>query len=239
MYVMPSSVAWRAAVILMAAALAAVSLPLSALATDHEPDLDREVTHSRGGWALAEWTLEDERNTEVTVGAYESESYQPPDQPRENEYAYLGVYQSYCDEAADERVDRSWFGLGEATVDIDTLLLANGKAQAQLTMYGLEVRAPDCNDPEWNKSEWVDLADVDATFDGAWESAGRLRTSVDARQFVGVGFVYHSQDVNRARDAEATATLTGFSQFGVADQLGTTDEAELHASDNSTVEFRS
>lgn len=239
MYLMQFRVAWRAAAILMAAALAAVSLSSSALATEHQPDLDGEASHARGGWALAEWTLQDEHNTEVTVGAYESESYQPPDQPRENEYAYLGVYQSYCDEAADELVERSWFGLGEAAVDIDTLLLSDGEAQAQLTMYGLEFRAPDCDDPEWDGGEWADLGDFEATFDGAWESDGRLQTSVEGRQFLGEGFVYHSQDVNRARDAEATAALTGFSQFGVADQLGTTDEAELHSSDKSTVEFRS
>lgn len=238
MTVTPARRGGRRVIAFVLTGLVALALAPSALATDHNPDPDADVTHFRGESADADWSLHDGRDTEVTAHAFNGEFYQPRDEPEHRERLYLGVSQSYCDEDTDELVDRWWWGYGPAATDIDTMLLAEADAYAELALHGHEIRVPDCDHPDYRRAESTDLGPAEVTFDGRWHEDGPMRTDVSGHQHIGPGYAFHSQQVSRTRDAKAQATLTGLGNFGVAHELGTTPDAEIFSSEDSTISLR-
>lgn len=238
MTVTPARRGGRGVIALALAGLVAVGLAPSALATGHHPDPDADVTHFRGESADADWSLRDGRGTEVIAHAFNGEFYTPRDKPEQRERLYLGVSQSYCDEGTDELVHRWWWGYGPASTEIDTALLAQADAYAELTLHGHETRVPDCDDPDLGQGESTDLGPAEVIFDGGWDEDGPLRTDVSAHQRIGPGYAFHTQQVSRSRDAKAQATLTGLGEFGVAHELGTTPDADIMSSEDSTISLR-
>lgn len=219
----------RSLLALTAALLLAVSLPGQALAAESES------FKFKGEGAFAQWSLEDARNTEAFVSALDGERRNPPDQPETIESVFVFVTQEFCDEEADERVFRSFFAFDQpATIDINRGL-TEGSADAGLSLDGSEFRAPDCEDPNFEEGESTDLGTFEGQLAGSWQGSGKINTSNSVFHFRDEEFTFHSTDVQRSRDAEATGTLSGLEDVGVPSDLGTTQEAELASFNDSTV----
>lgn len=212
----------------VAVLLLVVGVPGQALAADSE------TFQFRGEAGFAHWTLDDARNTETFLIAFDGQFHNPPEDPESAEDILVGVSQEFCDENADERVFRSFFGFDDASVAISPSL-SEGTADAGLSLHGFEFRAPDCDDPNFDEGESTDLGTFDVQVASSWEGTGKMTTSTRMFHFNGEDFTFHSTSVDRSRDAEASATLSGLEDVGVPRDQGTTQDAELAAFNNSDV----
>lgn len=217
----------RAVLATLAALLLAMGVPGQALAADSE------TFQLRGEAGFAHWSLDDARNTETFLIAFDGQ-FHPPEDPENAEDVLVGVSQEFCDENADERVFRSFFGFDDASVAISPSL-TEGTAEAGLSLHGFDFRAPDCDDPNFDEGESSDLGTFGAQVASSWEGAGKMNTSTRVFHFNGEDFTFHSTSVDRSRDAEASATLTGLEDVGVPREQGTTQDAKLAAFNNSDV----
>lgn len=220
--------------------LLAVVAPQTAAASAHDADGDpgADVTYFSSESAVARWALGDDRNTQVTVAAFDGEFHHPPDEPSEREQVLVGVHQSFCDEPADELVHRTWVGVDRGSVEIDSLLLSEATADAALTLHGYQRRVPNCDDPDHDSAQSQPLQD-DVEIAGEWEGDDGRQRSVSSYTFVGEGYVYHANDAGRARDAHATGTLHGLGDDGIDADLSSTHDADLVSSNTSRISVRS
>lgn len=188
-----------------------------------------------GDVASAYWSLDDAKNTSVFLLGFDGQFHSPPGSPEKAEDVLLGVSRSFCDEDADERVFRSFFGFDEATVDVDKGQLTEASVDADLTLDGFEHRLPDCDDPKFDEGTFRDLGEHDVELAADWDGSGGLVHSNSTFHYNGEDFKFHSNSVERYRDADATATLTGLEDIGVGSDLGETNFARISSVNDSTV----
>lgn len=200
---------------------------------------DVHTSQFKGGAAFADWKLDDARNTDVDVGALEGRYLDSPLQHRED--VFLSVDQEYCDDSENELVHRSFFAFGledQGSASVDEVLLTSASATLKGTVHGFEFRVPGCDDPNHDDGEFNHLGEFDVRLDASWKGTGKLDTSVSAFHFNDEDFVFNSANVRRSRDAEANATLRGLDEFDVAEDLGTTTDAEIMSVVSSRVSVR-
>jgi hypothetical protein len=215
-------------VALVATLLLAMALPTPALAGS------ADTYHFRGESAFAHWTFDDSLGTSVFAAGLDGE-FQTDGEAHDVERVFVGVFQDFCDEGADEQVFRSFFGFGDTAVDVDHARLSEASAETSLDLHGVEYRIPDCEDPDYDDYERKDLGEHDVDVTGDWDATSDLDTRTDRFHFDFDGFKFRSQDMERYREAEADGGLAGLEDFGVPADLGTSDSGEIASFNDSTV----
>lgn len=225
---LPTTLARSGLLALTLASLLMLALPGQALAGTQKFSF-------KGEMASAHWFLDDAKHTSVFVTGFDGQFHSPPGSPENAEEVMLNVSQSYCDEDADELVFRSFFGFDEATVDVDKGRLTEASVDADLTLSGFEHRLPDCDDPVWEEETFRELGEQDVELAADWDGSGGLVRSKHNFHFDGEDFKVRSNSMERYREADATATLTGLESIGVESDLGTSTFANIASVNDSTV----
>lgn len=189
----------------------------------------------KGELASAHWLLDDAKDTSVFMTGFDGQFHNPPGSPEKAEDVFLVVTQSFCDEDADERVFRFFFGWDDATVDVDKGQLTEASVDADLTLDGSEHRVPDCDDPNWQDDTFRELGEQDVELAADWDGSGGLIRSNRNYHFDGEEFKVRSHSMERYREADATATLTGLEDVGVGSDLGESMFANIASVNDSTV----
>lgn len=189
----------------------------------------------KGELASAYWLLDDAKDTSVFMTGFDGQFHNPPGSPEEAEDVFIGVSQSFCDEDADERVSRFFFGWDDATVDVDKGRLTEASVDADLTLDGSEYRAPDCDDPDWQDGTFRELDEQDVELAADWDGSGGLIRSNRNYHFDGEEYKVRSRSMERYREADATATLTGLEEVGVGGGLGESMFANMASVNDGTV----
>lgn len=188
-----------------------------------------------GESGFAAWSLDDDRNTSVYVSGMEGQFHYDSGEPQRAEDVFVGVFQRYCDEDADELVLRSYFGWDDASVHIPDGL-PHGSADGEVVLDGTEWRSDDCDQfPSFPPEDTKDLGEVPLEVAADWEGVGELDTSPGKFHFDGEGFKYRSHDVLAYRDAEVSASLSGLDELGLPTELDDADFAGLASFKDSTV----
>lgn len=214
----------RAALVaLLAVVLLAAGLSSQAMAAG------ADVSNFHGDEAVADWSMDDDRNTHVAVGAMDGRIVGQSPLPDDHQSVYLSVTQSYCDEDAGEQVHRSWFGFAEDGASIEGGALSQASADMKTTVQGYELRGDGCDgEPVFlDPDDETHLGEREVALSADWEATGPMEVSVRNFHFSGGDFVFNGTNVERSRDAEATGTLTGLA--AVDSDLGASDHAEIVA----------
>lgn len=179
----------------------------------------------KGESASAHWWLEDERNTAVFMDALDGE-YQSPPGPPEELTTSLDVYQSFCDEDANDYVvryvDTPRDQKEQLEVDIGRQLESASVTGTQ-TMKGFEARWDGCDNPVFGSTEAPtvkELGPFEVGVEGTWDGVGESRRIRHVFHVDSPDFKLRSRDQTEVRDAEATATLTGLEKLRVPTGLG-------------------
>lgn len=178
----------------------------------------------KGESASAHWWLEDERNTAVSMDALDGQFQSPPGPPEELTTS-LNVYQSFCDEDADEYVVRYLDTPTDPDEQLEVAIdrqLESASISGTQTMEGIEARWDGCDGSVFD-SEFLgasQLGPFEVGVDGTWNGVGdRVRIRhvfhVDSPDFK-----LRSQDQTEVRAAEASAKLTGLDELSVPNDLG-------------------
>lgn len=224
----PTTVARPGLLALMLALLMMLAVPGQAFA-------EAQKFSFKGELASADWFLDDEKNTSVFMSGFDGQFHSAPGSPEKAEDVFIVVWQSFCDEDADEHVFRSFFGWDDATVDVDQGQLTEASVDADLTLDGSEHRVPDCDEPNWQDDTFRDLGERDVELAAEWDGSGGLIRSNRNYHFDGEDYKVRSHSMDRYREADATATLTGLEDLGVASELGESDFANIASVKDSTV----
>lgn len=228
MMTLPTTLARSGLLALMLALLMLLAVPGQALAQAQQYNFKGEL-------ASADWFLDDAKNTSVYMSGFDGQFHSAPGSPEKAEDVFVVVSQSFCDEDADERVFRSFFGMDDATVDVDKGQLTEASVDADLTLDGSEHRMPDCDDPDWQEGTFRELGERDVDLAAEWDGSGGLVRSNRNYHFDGEDFKVRSHSMERYREAEATATLTGLEGLGVGSDLGESTFASIASVKDSTV----
>lgn len=190
----------------------------------HRP-ADEGPHRMRGESASAHWWLQDERNTAVFMDALDGD-YQSPPGPPEELTTSLDVYQSFCDEDANDYVlryvDAPRDQEEQLEVDIGRQLESASVTGTQ-TMKGFEVRWDGCDSPVFGSPEAPtvkELGPFEVGVDGTWDGVGESRRIRHVFHVDSPDFKLRSRDQTQVRDAEANATLTGLGEIRVPTDLG-------------------
>lgn len=181
-------------------------------------DDDQEGTQNgrfrfHGETASAQWFLEDDKHTSVSIGALDGQVQTSSGSPEDLTRPSVFVSQSYCDEGEDEWVNR-FFALGpEAdtsglSVAIDENL-ESASVDGTATLTGMESRAPGCDGSGLSPPEMEPIDNVDVEVSAHWtgvDDSTKLRSifhldSGDVK--------LRSKDQAEVRDAEVAASLSG------------------------------
>lgn len=219
----------RAALVaLLAVVLLAAGLSSQAMAAG------ADVSNFHGDEAVADWSMDDDRNTHVFVGAMDGRIVGQSLLPDDHQSVFLSVTQSYCDEGAGQQVYRSWFGFAEDGASIEGGALSQASANMETTVQGYELRSDGCDEPVFfDPDEETRLGEHEVALSADWEATGKMEVAVRNFHFSGGDFVFNSTNVERSRDAEATGTLTGLA--AVDSDLGASDYAEIVSVVNGSV----
>lgn len=229
---MTAAVVGRCAVLvaLLAVVLLAAGLSSQAMAAG------ADVSNFHGDEAVADWPMDDDRNTHVSVGAMDGRIVGQSLLPDDHQSVFLSVTQSYCDDDAGEQVHRSWFGVADDGASIEGGALSQASASMETTVHGYELRSDGCDGgpiPPAPADQPTDLGEHEVELSASWEATAPMEVSVQGFHFSGGDFVFNATNVERSRDAEATGTLTGLA--AVDSDLGASDHAEIVAIINGSV----
>lgn len=210
-----------------------LALGLSSPALAAEGDVDA----FNGEFAVADWSLNDARNTEVDVGAFDGRIV-GAQLPEDRASVYLSVRQSYCDEEANEQVRRTYFGFSRDGASVDGVTLSEAVAHTDMTVHGFEVRSRGCDDDDFffDTQSHTDLGEHDVHLSADWEATGPMDPTVSNFQYSNPDFVFSSSNVERSRQAKATGTLFGLPDVGP--ELGTSDRAQIVSVIHGSVSVR-
>lgn len=191
----------------------------------------------RGDIAVGAWSLDDPRDTHVFLAGIDGTRHDSSGPPEDVREGFINVFQSFCDTDADEQVFRSFFAFTEdVEVAFEGRLQSASLEGEQVAVSGVEVRTPDCDDPDFENHRFIDLGDTAVDISAHWDGEGRLDTNVSTFHFSHPpDFGIHSTHVSQHRDATATGTLSGLEAFEVPAQLGEADFADLMRVTDSTV----
>lgn len=215
-------------------ALASALLLVTAMAGHALAEAETHRFRFHGDAGFAAWSLDDDRNTRVFMSGLEGQFQFDAGPPEMAEDVFVGVFQSWCDEDADQRVFRGYFGGDDASVHVPDGL-PHGSAEGDLVLDGTEWRSDDCDDPSFPPEETRDLGDVPVEAAGDWEGVGDVDRSPGKFHFDHEGFKVRSHDVIAYRDAEVSASLTGLDEIGLPSELGDADFAGLVSFKDSTI----
>lgn len=216
--------------------LVAALVLLVTLALPGQAVAEADASRFRGESAVATWLLDDEWNTSVTVSALDGVFHTGSGPPEDAEQVAVSVFQSFCDDDADELVFRIYSGFAEAAVDVDHARLTEAGVDGELTLEGFETREDGCADPP-DLPPFPDepIGTVDVEVSTSWEGVGELNRSRSTFHLDEPGFKIRSQSMQRSRDAEATGTLIGLGEVGPSGELDEADFATITSFKSSDV----
>jgi hypothetical protein len=186
-----------------------------------------DTFHFSGRGAFASWSLNDSRNTVVVIEAFDGKFQAPPGRPVPDKTVFVLVDQSFCDQATNELVFRTFVDIFSASIQslsVDRQLRSAAVAGSD-TLSGFEERTPDCANPDFDNSTFTDLGEFPVQFSGQWTGSGPLTRSADSfRTKVSPQCKFSLRSHSTARDATATGSITGALSLG---SLGTSQIAGI------------
>lgn len=178
-----------------------------------------------GKGAGAAWYLGDDLNTVVFIGLFEGTSKD----------VFVDVYQSWCDEAADELIDREFFTY-EPADDVTMSIsgkLTSASVSGTLELIGYEARTRNCAEPDYENTVFTELPEITESIAAAWSAAGKALRSSSTFRYDAGDCKFHSRSASKYRSGTATGSLTGDLELG---SLGTSEYAELFQTKDMSVE---
>lgn len=191
----------------------AMVMALPAAAEDGQEGGQNDLQRFHGEIANAHWHLDDDKNTSVSIGALDGQVQSSSGAPEDVVRPSVFVYQSFCDEAEDERVRRVYsLGPGADTSELSVTIdqnLESASVEGTATLSGMESRASGCDDSVFPPPELQPIDDVEVTVSADWTGVGDSTRMRSIFHLDSGDFKLRSKDQTEVRDAEVDASLSG------------------------------